>query len=708
MDNRPNTGSMLPVHNTLQMVSTGSTHTAYNFYNNSLSSFTTLASASTGSLHSTFKPSGYAYINTAISTLVKIFDESMASTDSLINLGVFLEDKIEAYDFLQVIETKIKEFEDTLDVNDQITVVSLLGETTPVSDSLQTFIVKSFSDTLPIADTVLPVVPFISTSSVVVQSTPVTQIPGSTKISVDGYINNLAGLNIVNTSSNLASVTNASSVQNAFLPTIISEGVTYVENACTAPPPGYVVGPDTYWINYLPNGIGGTSNCDISRSNMSLSYSGGQFSVVSQNPLGVSGFYQGNLGRTIDIYGLLGTITDFGEILNSSENFYITEGIFGSPNLNKPFNLVTFGSSQYFSFINNQNSLQYAPKIDRYTTIKGMAEAIASLCGIAITWLIPDAPYSDIFNQSGLTGYDALSTLASQMGGTLRWNGTNNYIVCYPDFVSSAFDIPTSKLLAAGGISYQWHQDMTYGVSGAGVLGVPTNVFFDSGIKTLPNGTQVTPQEDIQIIGTVTKPLTVDDPTITFDLPNDIVSVKIQILITSGSFGAARYVTDNPSIWFDLGSPSIANPYVTVTKVGNAFVNQLKVNHTLFPSLAAINNGNFVMSFGIVRTSLNSQFENAKQDTELLQKELQAKITGNVKYLKTYSGTISCYFFGAVPLPGMSLTVNYCGKQVSGIIEGVSINGNGIMNLDVAQYFRINLLDRKLSLDLTNGNFSNR
>lgn len=698
----PNSGTILPVHNGLQPLSTGSGHTGYGFYSNSLTAYTGLATSASGSSHSTFKVSGYAYIDTAISTIVKQFDDPINCTDSLINIPVSIEDYITNTDNLFVIVNFIKSFEDTFDSTDTLSTFSLLGDTVPQNDSLLTHYVKIFTETTQPLDTIEAIVPFYYISSCVVQSSPSFGLLGTTTVSVDGFENRYVGTSIVNVSTSIASVTNASSLDNSFLPTIIVGGVTYVTNACTAPPPGYVVTGDTYYVQYSNTGIGGISFCQMTNSNLNLDYSGGSFSITSTEPLGISQFYQGNLGRTVDAYGLTGTITDFGESVNTSENFFITNGIFGNPNLNKPFNLITFGSSQYFSFINGQNSIQYAPQINSYTTIKGMAESIASLCGIRLSWLIPDAPYRDIFNQSGITGWEALSTLASQMGGQLRWNGYDKYIVCYPDYLFGSFDIPNSKLLTSSGMKYQWHQDMSYGVSGAGVLGVPTNVYFDPSTKTLPTNANVTPAEDIEIVGTITKPFTSDDPTITFDLPNDIVSVKIQILVKTGTVTAgARYVTDNPTIWFDLGTPSISNPYVTITKVGNSFVNQIKANYTLFPNLTAINNGNFVMSFGIIRRSLQTQFESAQQDTDLLRRELQAKITGNIKYLKTYSGSVSFYFFGAVPLPGMFVSVNYCGKLVSGVIEQVSITGTGIVTIEVAQYLRINLLDRKLQMDLT-------
>lgn len=112
------------------------------------------------------------------------------------------------------------------------------------------------------------------------------------------------------------------------------------------------------------------------------------------------------------------------------------------------------------------------------------------------------------------------------------------------------------------------------------------------------------------------------------------------------------------------------------------------------------------MSFGIVRRSLNGQFEDAQQDANLLLREIQARIAANVRYIKTYTGTFSCYFYGTIPLPGMWGSATYCGETIEGIIESVSLSNN-ILTVQVAQYFKINFLDRKLNWALTSGNYSN-
>lgn len=696
--------SLKPVHNNLQPLGTDSTHAAdVPLYSQSLTAFTALSSSASGSTHDTFRTSGYIYVNTANSSLTKRFDDYIRCADNLINIPVYFSDTADTTDSLYVFQSLIKTFEDVGDSTDSLVSGSVFGEGMPSTDSLVKLYVKTFEDVIRAADTQVGFEPFDGYCTVTIGNQQLSDSTGTVVISVDGLEDASSLINVTVIQDSLALVTSLTSVSNPFQPTVIVGGTTYVTNACTAPPPGY--DPGATWVQYLNAAIGSTDFCSLTGSNLNLDYSGGTFTIASKYPLGVSPLYTGNLGRTISAYGLNGTITDFGKTITSSENSYISSGIFGTPAMSKPFNLITYGQTQYFTFLASQNSLTLAPQINSYTTIKGMAQAIASNCGIVLSWLIPDAPYRDIFRESGLTGLEALSTLAGQMGGQVRWNGGDYYIVAYPTYTTGSWYVPNSKLLNASGMKFNNHLDLGYGVSGSGVLGLPTNLFFNQPVKTIPDTVNSTPTEDIQKIATVTKAFTIDDPTLIVDLPNDIVSVKIQILITS-SIGA-QYTTNDPSVWFDLGSPGIGNPYVKIVKVGNSYVNQLHANYTLFPSLAAIDNGNFVMSFGIVRRSMSPQFDKAQQDADLLRRELQAKILANVKFIKTYSGTISCQFFGSMPLPGMFASAEYCDETVQGIVESVSLSGNGILTVEVAQYFRINLLDRKLDFDLLNGNYDN-
>lgn len=727
MANDPQKNNIFPVHKDFQTLGSGTTFNALvSPLASSARAFQSFKTLNSGTTFTSPASSGFQYIGggspltvvtvasseyaTTVDNLqvtvgwTKSFTEYALGVDFLFTGTAALQENPPMGDALQL--QVVKFFDEGAIGTDTLSGASNLTDNYPVGDSLAISIVKYFSEALVSTDEPVVAFPFFDfTDSYCVSVQPEFNLQDTNVISVDGYYDQSIGTDIVVKPNNLALVTSLTGSGNPFLPTIILDGITYVTNACSAPPPTYTPVAGVPYIGYVNSPIGGTTFCNLTGANLSLDYSGGTFNIASQNPLGAGTTYQQNLGQQVSVYGLSGTITDFGKSLSSSANTFNTQGIFGTPNLNKAFTLLTYGAGQYFSFLTTNPTIQYAPPINSYTTLKGMAEAIANLCGVTVSWLIPDGPYHDIFSQNGITGLEALNTLAAQMGGQVRWNGGTSYIVAYPDYYLGVWGVPIPNLLEAQGVRYSNHLDLSYGVSGSGVLGIPTNAFFPSTIKPVPVNTDTAPQENIQIIATVTKAFTEDDPGLTVDLPNDIVSVKIQILVKPGQATGARYVTDSPSTWFDLGSPGIGNDYVTITKVGNAFMNQLKANYTLFPSLGAINNGNFVMSFGIVRTSLNEQFQADATDLDLQKREIQARIAANIKYIKTYSGTIVCKFFGTVPVPGMWASVTYCGEEVSGVIESVTITGAGIVTVEVARYFRINFLDAKLDYALTSGNF---
>ena len=719
--------NIFPVHKTLSLTGTNSTHTSFVLGASGAAAYTYMRSAGTTSTHTTMGSSGYQYIGGGtplISVTYAATSETAVTADSL---NIILD---ETKSFVEYNLTTDYFFDGTLDVSEPalgadslaIGVTLLFDEALPqydavgtsgtlaspeiAADSLFLSVTKIFNEYSVVTDSGLSFQFFDSMDTATISVEPDFNGVASNTIGVSGYENYMVDYALSVTPTSLAAVVNASSLSNPFLPTIIVGGVTYVTNPCTAPPPSYVVSASTYWVNYLNGGIGNTTYCNLQNSNMTLDYNGGNFTITSLDPLGTGPTYADNLGRTILAYGFTGTITDFGKTISNSENFYVTNGIFGSPNLSKPFSLVTYGGSQYFSFLSSAYNLNAAPPINSLTTVRGMAQAIANICGVTLSWLIPDGPYQDIFGQSGLTGLDALNTLAGSMGGTLRWSGSSHYSVVYPDYFQGTWTVPDAKLLTASGIKYANHMDLGYGVSGAGVIGIPTNVFFDSETKTLPQ-TPTGIDETYQIIASTTKALTNEDPPFVKDLPNDILSVKCQILVNNPTFTAARYVTNNSSIWFDLGTASFNNQWVKLVRRGGAFMNQLQVDYNFFPNTPEIQNGNFIANFAVVRKTFQAEFESAQEDQDLLLRQIQAKIAANVRFIKTYSGTISSYFYGSLPLPGMWASATYCGETVQGVVESVTLSGAGIVTVEVAQYFKINFLDRKLNMALTQGNYSN-
>lgn len=454
-----------------------------------------------------------------------------------------------------------------------------------------------------------------------------------------------------------------------------------------------------YYINYLNSGIGGVTYCDLKESSLSLNYSGGSFNIVSENPLGSSAAYQDNLGRQLTIFGFLGTVTDFGRIRELNNNSYSTEGIFSTTNMNKPFSIVTFGSIQHLQFLGSVQ-LYAVPQPNTYTTVSGMARAIAAIAGVNLAWTVPDAPYKDVLGQSTQTAIEALGSLAGQVGATLRWNGNLNYTVAYPNFTAGLWVVPNAALIT--GYRYTYHKDLGLGVSGIGSLGIPINTYFDPATKTIPDtktgGGIVT--QNVEVAGSTTKPLSISDPPIPVEMPNDVSEVKAQILVNQFDENGAviptafQYGTHDAATWFTFKGTT------RLEKRGNAHRRFAYISYGDMPaSNPIIQNGRFTFSIGYVRTSFQGIFDDGKEEATQTIRDIMAKMNANNRFIKTFSASLSCIFFGSIPLPGMTARFTYCGETVEGIVESVSLS-KGILTVELAQYFRIDFLDKKLQWDL--------
>lgn len=722
-----------PVHNNFQNAGTTSTTTTfYGFPGTSSRGFTNFQNAGSTSLTTTFSTSGYQYL---LGTTIATGSEPIPVTDDLsTKISVHFDEPVSVYDDVFIgsrypiepvdltddLKTEIKVYfdEDTVSVYDQLDKVTSFDSFAPMSDTMVTNIKVFFTDGVPSLD-VSALNPsdsldayawFDFTDTTKISVTPEYKNIDSTVISIAGQEYGLDTTNIVVTPNNLVAVTNASSVSNPFSPTIIVNGVTLVTNPETAPAPSYI-GSSTNYVNVDNPGIAGTSYCDLNGANLSLDYNGGSFEVLSTNPW-IGSTYQTNLGQTVDVMGLTGTIVDWGRRISSSEKFYVTSGIFGTPELNKQFNIITYGNSQYFQFLTNQSNLYSVPPQNSFTTVGGMARAIADLCGITLSFMVPDAPYHDSLSQSGQTGIEALNTLASQVGATLRWNGSGHYSICYPDYHAGLFEVPNiDNLIDASGISYEYHLDLGLGVSGAGVMDLPVNTLFDPSTKDISNQSGISAPQVVQV-GKISKLLTSDDPPVVFDLPQDYDKVYIQILVAPGQptgganqLGLQNFVTADPGQWFEFSDNSFASAYVFQTNVGGYFIPQCKIDSRVMPLNDAVQNGNFTLTVAVTKKSLEESYDKAFKDAQLAYRDLQARIQANVRFIQVYTGIINCTFFGALPLPGMWGRATYCGETVEGIIESVSFNAPDRISIRVAQYRRINILDRKLQYDLTSGNF---
>jgi hypothetical protein len=699
-----------PRHKEFQSIGTDSTHTSLTSpYNADNKAFVSFADMGTTSSHTSLETSGYQYygslftfvqfassepVNVAdILTvyITTVFTEPVPCTDQ--DIRGFSEG-VNVADVLTVKVTKI--FTEPVDCADLLSVYNLgMTEAVNVADVLTVRVTNVFTEPVNVADDVTAYTPFDSTDSTKIECYKAFSDYDSTKITSSVYLNSTDSTNIAVTPYNLVAVTSASSVSNPFEPTIIIGGITYVTNPSSAPS-AYTPDVNSYYVQWVNAGLGTTSYCSTTAFDFTLDYNGGSFTTKTIATLG-------SRGQQINIFGLTGTITDDGETISASEIVYDTEGIFGTPNLNKQFNLVTFGGSQHLQFLNTNVFFGF-PNVNSNTTAMGMAQAIAAACGITLSWRVPDAPYSDSLSQSGLTGAEALNSIAGTVGATVRWNGNSSYVVAYPDYFAGEWHIPDSRLVHASGMSYKNHQDLGYGISGAGVIGIPVYSTFDPSTKTLPTSPAIADPQgsspQVQRLGTISKFLTEDDPPVIFDLPQDVDQVYCQVLLAPGkstagstTAGLREFCTTDPSVWFvyDISG------YRTVANVGGALIPQVRVDNNTMVNNSEVEAGNFIMYMACTRRSLQGDFNQAEGDAQADLRDVLNRAQSNLRFIKTYSGTITCAFFGSIPMPGMWTSVSYCGKNVEGIITSVSVNSGRIMTITVEQYVRVNLLDQKLA-----------
>lgn len=487
---------------------------------------------------------------------------------------------------------------------------------------------------------------------------------------------------------------------NPFDPTVAIGGTTII--GPTAP-----VNANTVYISVPNTGISTMASWDnIMRFGLNLDYAGGNFSIATQNsPIG-------NLGQNITLLGLNATITQGGGTssdreYSSTHKGYVASGIFGAPKLNRQINLTLAGDIISAPVILNP-TLLFANQ-NQWLTAKSIATLIGNICGVNVHWMVRDVPVKDFALEPGMNGLSVLSSMAQRVGATLRWFGNNNYYVAYPNFTIGSFYVANQALIAQSGISSNNILDLETGLSGVGTTGatmpsqgiytVPTNNTTSSNtngtanVPTVQGGQSPTAGR----IANVTKLLTSNDPPLIFDLPLDYDQVYIQILIPAGratgganQIGINNFVTTDPNQIFLFSDVGFANSYIFQTLVGNAYIPQVKVDSRLMPSNESVRANNFTLSLYCTRKGLNDAFDDAKQAAA--DNSLESAYR-NPTFVQTYRGTINCFFYGVLPLPGMYGSATVDDFTVSGTIENVSLSRPGdILSIQVARYKQINYI----------------
>ena len=441
---------------------------------------------------------------------------------------------------------------------------------------------------------------------------------------------------------------------------------------------------------------------------MSLDYSGGSFAIASVPFIGAQ-------GTAMKLFGLDAYITDSGKRYSNAMKGFTTSGIFGQPLLNKQFNLIR-GASTALQNLNYSSGLNYVnPNVPQTNvlSLRQVAFTIAHICGINLTW-IPSTPYDDRITdfsyEPTMNGFSTLNSIASRVGANLRWFGNNNYYIADPAFSVGLFSVPREQLISAGGIEEAAHYDLETGVGGAvpmNSFGTPVQSFFSFNRPSFPfalgqQGTYNLPtnSQNPQIansyatplipVASLTKQLTQNDPPMVHSLPQNYDEVMIQILVpASYDVGTTAYMTTDPTFYDVFVAPGPngsvgtltafgfhANQYIYTTYEGGAYVPKIKIDYRVFPNHPAITAGNFIMNIACTTKPIANSANNATVIPPT--------------WVQTYRGNINCVFFGVLPLPGMWATATVDDLTVQGVIERVSFTPPGFLQLEVAQYARIN------------------
>ena len=681
-----------PVHNSLQLTTTGSSYTSFYVpYESAFMGYVDMALGTTGSSYSTFKVAGYQYL---LGYITHIFDDYVNTLDSLntdvtqtfddyVNTTDFVNNGYSIFTDLVPVLDELKTdvvltLEDYINVNDDLVSVTQLNDFVNILDELNVSIVKTFTEYTNCLDTADAFLYFDDYDSTIVGIMQPFQYEDTAIIRVSSTFEQEDTTNVGVRMYSLPDTTNASSVNNPFYPTIIMDGQVVTYNPLTAPS-SYNSSTRDVWINNIA--IGNFNYCNIYDYNINLDEAGGTWDIFADVPIGPL------LGQ-VTICGLSGTTTRIKQEWSNSTYGYRSSGIFGNPVMSRPLNMI--GDSLLFQLLTNPRT--GIKPAEFFTTYAGAAQSIARLAGSGLNWYIADFPYIETFSQEGASIMDALNSVVSTVGGKLRWDGTNNYMAIYPPFTTGSFSIPSWKLVTAA--NGEQIGDISTGTAGVGSFGFQVytnNIALGLG---LPTDTVPDNQYNIQPVYTTSKAMSSEDPDIPIKVAADAVELYVQILVKEGFAGTAAYLTNNENEWFSLGSPALTNPYFKPNyTLGQQYSLIAYCNQGLFPANSEpIDNGNFVLRLGVRRYDPRAEFLAAKDLRDAQVKNQIARTVGQMRYIKSYVANFACQFFGALPIPGMRLEDVYiCGtnKIEGGVVESVSLTSPGVLTIQAVQYSKI-------------------
>jgi hypothetical protein len=419
---------------------------------------------------------------------------------------------------------------------------------------------------------------------------------------------------------------------------------------------------------------------------VNLTLGGGTFSIKSVNQVGIS-------GTVITLFGLQAFITKQGKFKDNTGQGYITQGIFGSPLMNKQIQLVVYYPQ--FRGVSNLLPTQFlqTPPSNVWSTVQTAAQALANAVGVSVNWCAPDSPLTDMFPQSGTKVNAALQQLAARVGGILTWDGGTNYEVILPNSPVAQWMDGYCQLLGAGGLS----DNDVFDIEDQITL-FPISPIGGGGTVLLPpplNPNNLKPNR-YQNLGSISKVLTASDPNRYFDIPGDAQEIYIQILTTTATEGT--YVTTTPTVFFPYSNPSSSTDPNIVTVNG---VKKVQINSAVFPTSGTnsdVDAGNFSLNVAYISNTdaYNTIYNNSINEETATSQQVINQNLEVLRFTVAEEATLNTAFFGSLPIPGMGITGDIENVVIGGlgtgtpIIESVSLTYPGMLQLNIARYNSLN------------------
>lgn len=538
-----------------------------------------------------------------------------------------------------------------------------------------------------------------------------TQFNGGIVVGVKQPLSSNFGVELQVQPDNLVAVTNASSVSNPTQATYIQNGVAVYSNPATLPPGDiskikcYVSFSCSNIVTSQGGSLFSPVNMDIVTNwSVNITNEGGSWSVGSTSDYGT-------YGDPVKVFGLSGIIGKKGFQFSSNPTPATNSGILGLRNMNRELAFLVYGVPQYTA--NQVNQFIQAPNLQNTKTHADAARLIGSLCGANIHWGIRDFTSFNFQPQASMTGIQALSSLAAECGGVVRWNGDKDYLVTYPNKSTGIWQVPDCCLIVA--MQRECNLDMNSGLYTPGTYMVPQLGTFNAGsasiystsdssgsssTTTLTNtsgnplvaGNRATdPVETRHSSKTV---MTSSSPPEYVDLPFDTQVIYIQNVVKTDFSGP--YTTNDPNNWTVLQT-GLNGAYTQWIENGGKVKPVLVLDPTMFPSSSNtdVTNGNWYLKIGVSRTPLASIATVTTTAENTIARNLL-----KYKWIPMCTGSVTCVFFGSIPMPGMTVIATLGGKTISGIIESVSFVNPGIITVNFVNW-------GELQYYTTLGNYSN-